>query len=122
MLITAIEDVGVDDPDLPSMKEPGRILFEIYHIYRTADAPSRYELEVFDHDGSTFWLQEGMGLDYFLQHDADIDLEMCGWYVMEGVTGTYHRGDGWTIDDDEDWEFERIRRADPAEIEGEALS
>lgn len=117
-----------DEPsedDLPGYKDPGRILFEIYHIYRCGDQPTshtRYEIEVHDYDSgsSVMWLQEGQGIDYWLQ-DV-IDLEGTGFYVVEGVTGTYYRGDGWSTDDDEEWEFTLCRRATLEEISSLALS
>lgn len=107
------------EPDFPSYRDPGRVFFEIQHVYRCNSKPfswRRYEIEVIDHDGdsSVYWLNEGMGVEYWLQ--GLIDLDEPGFYVVEGVTGEYIRGDGWTTDDDEEWYFEFIRRADPEEI------
>ena len=117
---TIIED-DEPEPDLPGYGDVGAILFEIHHIYREADPQQAYEIEVLDYSGSTMWIQEGMGIDYYLNECACIDLDEVGFYVMEGVTGRYIRGDGWEIDDDEEWDFEYIRRASKEEIEGQCL-
>lgn len=34
-----------------------------------------------------------------------------GWFVVEGITATYHKGDGWTTDDDMDFYCNGIRPA-----------
>lgn len=111
--------------DLPGYKDPGRILFEIVHIYR-GSRPNwcgLYEIDVLDHDGdsSVMWLQEGQGIEYWL-NAGPLDLEETGFYVLEGVTGTYYPGDGWMTDNDEEWDFELCRRATAEEIETGSLS
>ena len=40
----------------------------------------------------------------------------AGWFVVENVTGTYFKGDGWGTDDDMDFYFEGVRAATPDEI------
>lgn len=121
-----IEDETEQEFDYPSYKDEGRILFEVYHVYRCEDNPIRnkfYEIEVFDYDldSSVFWLQEGMGVDYFLE-ELYLEIEETGFYVLEDITGSYIRGDGWTIDDDEEWECGILRRATDEEIETKMLS
>lgn len=112
------------EPDLPGYKDPGCILFEIYHIYREKDPwlHRRYEIEViyYDSGSSLMWLNEGQGINYWLQ--GALDLDDTGFFVIEGVTGTYYRGDGWMTDDDEEWEFTLCRRASEEEIRTGALS
>lgn len=39
-----------------------------------------------------------------------------GYFVLEGVTGLYHKGDGWTTDDDMDFYYEGVRPATPEEL------
>lgn len=39
-----------------------------------------------------------------------------GWFVVEGITGHYHKGDGWTTDDDMDFYHTGIRPATDDEI------
>lgn len=53
-------------------------------------------------------------LDYTVQ-----DLITCpgeGWWIVEGVTGDYRKGDGWTTDDDMRFDCKGFRRATTAEI------
>lgn len=38
-----------------------------------------------------------------------------GFYVVEGVTGRYSKGDGWMTDDDMEFYFENVRPATPEE-------
>lgn len=60
----------------------------------------------------------GGALDYMLSLmlEADI-LAKEGYYVVEGATGIYTRGDGWEIDDDSDLDFESVRPATQEEID-----
>lgn len=48
-------------------------------------------------------------LDYTIQ-DL-IDCPGAGWFVVEGVTGTYTKGDGWMTDDDLRFAYKSVRRA-----------
>jgi len=48
-------------------------------------------------------------LDYTLQNM--IDVPGVGWFVVEGITGEYHKGDGWMTDDDMTFEFKTVRPA-----------
>lgn len=56
----------------------------------------------------------GSFLDYTIEGMIDCPGE--GWFVVEGVTGAYHKGDGWMIDDDMDFYFVKVRPATPEEI------
>lgn len=49
-------------------------------------------------------------LDYTMEEIADCP-KCEGWFVVEAVTAVYHRGDGWTTDDDMDFECTGIRPA-----------
>lgn len=113
----------VDDPiiDLPSYSDEGRILFEISHVYRSPSDQERYEIEVLDYDGnsSIHWLNEGLGADYWLKEILELDEP--GFYVVEGVSGCYIRGEWGFTDDDEEWDLDHIRRADEDEITALAL-
>lgn len=53
-------------------------------------------------------------LDYTIMNMTECPGE--GYWVVEGVTGTYHKGDGWTTDDDMTFEYKTIRRATEDEI------
>lgn len=56
----------------------------------------------------------GSFLDYAV--GGLIDCPGEGWWVMEGVTAVYHRGDGFSSDDDMDFDYVRVRRATVEEI------
>ena len=51
----------------------------------------------------------GAGLDYTIQNMIDVPGE--GWFVVESITGVYHKGDGWVTDDDMDFYFKAVRPA-----------
>lgn len=56
----------------------------------------------------------GCGLDYTIPQIIDDNLPE-NVYVMEDMTGNYIRGDGWTTDDDMDFDYENLRIATPEE-------
>lgn len=58
--------------------------------------------------------QYGGFLDYTLQGMIDVPGE--GWFVIEKMTGQYHKGDGWMTDDDMDFDIEGVRAATEDEI------
>lgn len=107
--------------DMAFAREPGRILFEIVYVNPSPKRwEDRYEIESTYHDGAAFWLAEGMGIEYWV--NRALDLAEPGWYVVEDLTVTWIRGDGYTTDDDEEWDFGIVRRATSEEIENEGLS
>lgn len=55
-------------------------------------------------------------LEYMIEGMVECP-KAAGWYVVEGVTGHYTRGDGWTTDDDMDYYYESMRPATAEEIE-----
>lgn len=105
-----------DEDLLPRYKDPGRILVEIYSVSSEHRPIYRYELEVLDYDSdsSVFWIQEGVGFAWWF--DKYVDLDSPGFYVIEGITGTYYKGTWGFDDDDEEWEFTLCRRAADEEI------
>lgn len=112
-----VEDENYDPP---SIKEVGHILFE---YLGTGCGTWRYDVEVHDFTGGTFWIQEGVGWEYWFEtHLEPSDLPEPGFYVVEGVKGSFIRGDGWMTDDDEEWNFDAVRRATQTEIEAKALA
>lgn len=116
------DDPQPDDNDLPHYSDPGRILFLVHGVYEDEPYKGEVELEIFDFDGSVFWINEGVGCDYWLGvHFAASDFPFPGWYVVEGITGYYHRGTFGFDDDTEDWEFTALRPATADEITGECL-
>lgn len=104
-----------DDDQLPSYSEPGRILFSFAPV-----SNERSEVEVIDLDSdkAPFWLKEGGFLDYWIEENVDLELE--GYYVIEGVVGRSWRT--FEGDYDEEWTFTSCRRATAEEIATEALS
>jgi hypothetical protein len=110
-----------DEYDPPSYKEPGEILFRIHGLVDDWRGNPEYDIEVFMFTGSAFWMAEGCGIDYWLNTYLLCEDLQPGWYVMEGVIGHYYRGDGWTTDDDEEFEFATLRYATQEEIDGECL-
>lgn len=108
-----------DDYQLPKYSDPGRILVEIYAV---PGDYYRYDIEVLDYDfdSSVFWIVEGTGFDWWF--DENIDLDLPGFYVIEGITGRYFKGTWGFDDDDEEWEFKLCRRATDEEIRTQSLS
>lgn len=119
------EVIPEEEYELPSYSSPGRILVDVFNIL----GPGHYnkiECTIFDYDSdsSVFWINEGMGIDYWL--DQYCEFTEPGVYVIEGITGEYVKGDGWMTDDDEEWEYVSIRRATFLEnlhesLEGEGI-
>jgi len=107
-----------DDPPLPRYSDPGWLLVEIFSC--TDCGVYRYDIEVlgYDNESSVMWINEGVGFDYWM--DQYVDLEEPGVYLIQGITGTYFRGDGWSTDDDEEWDFEYCRYASAEEIKARA--
>ena len=102
------------DPELPAGNNPGRILV---HVLGTgATGVYLWEAEALDYDNDTavFWINEGVGFDWFFD---SIDFPGEGYWVVQDVTVSWTRGDGWEIDDDEDHDWGEIRPATPIEIE-----
>jgi hypothetical protein len=53
-------------------------------------------------------------LDYTIQGLIDCPGE--GWFVVKGVTATFHKGDGWTTDDNMDFDCGDVSAATADEI------
>lgn len=53
-------------------------------------------------------------LDYVIKDMIDFPGEGC--FVVEGITGTYTRGDGWMTDDDMSFDYSTVRPATETEI------
>lgn len=104
---------------LPEYKTPGRILVRVTDIGEQGKVEWEYEVLAWDVGTCVFWINEGVGFDYWL---ADCEFPGPGTYVVEGIVGQYHRGTiGWD-DDDEDWEYKSIRPATEEEIRTETLT
>lgn len=96
--------------NLPKYSDEGRIVVIING--ESESKVYKWDIEVLEHDGCTHWIQEGMGFEYFFDsYFGNEDFPEPGVYVIEGITGHVSRGDGWTTDDDEDWEMSSPRKA-----------
>lgn len=102
----------------PSYRDAGSVLVEIYHVY--ADTlptrrHDRYEMDILDYRGGCAELiAEGEGFEYWI--DGHIDVELPGFYVIEGITGIYFKGEWGFTDDSVDYDFVSVRRATDQEI------
>lgn len=93
------------DYNPPPYGVPGRILFEF-----DPEAADTEQFEVLDYndDTSVFWLNEGIGFNYFFENYTDYASKLeKGRYVMT-VCGEYIKGMTWRespepYDDDEEW-------------------
>jgi hypothetical protein len=101
---------------LPKYSDKGTIVAQ---INGKSDSPYyKWDVEVLEWDGSTHWIQEGMGFDYFFDlYFDDKDFPDPGIYIIENIVGHVFKGDGWTTDDDEDWEMDSPRKVTPEEVE-----
>lgn len=118
-LLISPEEPLLEEFELPNYSDIGNILFRVVWVYEDRSL----ELEILDYDGSVFWINEGTGADYWLQENfGPEDISDPDLYVVEGITGYYHRG-CWGFDDDwEEWSFKSLRPATAEEIAGECLS
>lgn len=54
-------------------------------------------------------------LDYTIEGLIDCPGE--GWFVVQGITAVYYKGDGWMTDDDMEFDCKGVRPATDAERE-----
>jgi hypothetical protein len=115
------EDAGNEDDYLPPpYGKPGWLLVEVgERLPKDNGYKHEYEVHDFDPDSGVFWIREGVGFDYWLNDMCDFPAP--GFYVIEGIRGSYIKGDWGFTDDDEEWEFKLIRPATPREIETKTL-
>lgn len=113
MLISS-ESSEEEKYELPSYKDPGSVVF-INHgtpePYGNGDkSVYQYDIEILDYDSdsSILWIQEGEGLEYWIDQ---LDLPGPGVYVIENITGTYYRGDWGFDDDDVEWNHDEPKLA-----------
>ena len=99
----------------PGYGTKGWIIVEIVDVYKEGIIKYSVEEWAVDQEASTYWISEGVGIEFWLEHCANFEFTP-GWWVIEDVVGTYVKGDGWITDDDEEWEHGKIRPATPEEI------
>lgn len=103
-----------EDDEFESSKEAERDYWEgrgHIELYVSLNRPDVFEYEVEDYSGCVGGAHETFcGYDYFLEHlgiDKATMKEGCS-YVIEGITVYFTLGDGWTTDDDADYDYEKI--------------
>lgn len=108
---------SVEDEDFtfPSYSEPGWVIVEITEV-KPDDPYYRFCVENYAVDGSAFWINEGVGIQFWLDQYFKTNELFIGWWVIEDVVGYYSPGDGWNYDADETWEFSPPRPATIEEI------
>jgi hypothetical protein len=116
-----------DDFDLPLYSTPGKMVIHVYYenppksVYDETWKWDDLEITYAELDTAIFWIQEGMGLDYFVEsylkyYMMSFLIDGCQWFTVERITGEYHRGD-WGFDDDsEKFEWKTLRPATLAEM------
>lgn len=74
------------------------------------NVPGIFEIEIIDYSGCAGGLDETIGLDYAVKEFlVDVrELHEGVRYTIKGLTVSFTRGDGWTTDDDSDYEFEEL--------------
>jgi hypothetical protein len=100
---------GYDDFVPPKYSDPGEVL--IYWNPRPYNICWKADVVVLDCDpnSSVWWMMEGGGIEYWMRELLDLELE--GYYVVSGIHGAYHKGDGYSTDDSEEWHFKLCQRA-----------
>jgi hypothetical protein len=107
-----------EDYQLPSMTDKGDIIVHITGKVEDGYNEGDWIIEnyTYDHSTSPFWINEGMGVDYFISNYVGDNIPSIGYWTIENITGYYIRGDGWEIEDTEEYEWEKIRPATEAEV------
>lgn len=106
MELTLLEKDEEDDylDDLPGYSDRGRLIVKvIWGGERVIDdwyGPWDYEVLDYDPDSCIMWINEGIGLDFFLR---DVDFPDEGTYLITNIHGQYFRGEWGYTDDDEEW-------------------
>lgn len=117
-IIEAFDDIGREDEyELPSYGEYGKIIVEILGKVDVSWHPKwEWEIDRHTYEGSAFWINEGMGIDYFVNSHILDDIPHEGIWVIDNIKGYYHKGEWGFTDDDEEWEWGDIRLATQDEI------
>lgn len=76
------------------------------------------EIEEIQHEGGSAAIEAEQGmLDHAVYALLDHEEHTAGWWVIEGFYGRFIKGDGWTTDDDVDFECDEIRPARWSDME-----
>jgi hypothetical protein len=108
--------------DLPLYSTPGNITVEILNDFGPKFAKEyvyRYEIDRYSYDNGAcpFWVNEGIGIDFFVDMKSPPEITGPGFYTFVNVVGYYTKGDWGFTDDDEDFEYELCRIATQEEVD-----
>jgi hypothetical protein len=105
------------DYHYPSYQDKGNILVELHDTGNTGY--HRWEVTVlgYDSDKAPFWLNEGLGIDYWVKDMIDDQFPHEGIWFIEDVYGYYYKGTWGFDDDDEEWYHGEIREPTAQELE-----
>lgn len=96
-----------EEDDLPKYSDPGRIL-----VLVSGTLVDEMEVMWSDSSGSTMWMEEGMGCGYWVKEVfRPMDFGAPGYFIIEGITGTYTKGEWGFTEDEEEWEYKSVRPA-----------
>jgi hypothetical protein len=112
-------DESEKDWELPAYGTKGTVTVEIIGKIDIPYHPGwEWEIDRYSYDGdaSTFWLNEGIGIDYWINCMVLDAIPGPGIWTFEGVVGHYYKGDWGFTDDDEEWDYDTIRLATQDEI------
>lgn len=72
-----------------------------------------YEIEWEDYDGCVGGLEETLGIEYSINEGIlDVGpLKIGMTYFVEGITAHFTRGDGWTTDDDVEYNIKSVKQS-----------
>jgi hypothetical protein len=111
-----------DEPVKIDPSVPEYVLFEITGEERHFSNIVAYEIGGADDVmGIVSYEQSyGVGVEFLLE-DVLEEWPAVGFWVMEGITGAFFRGDGWTTDDDVEFYGGTLRPATQEEVSGYVL-
>lgn len=113
------EEPSEPEFELPAYSTPGDLLVEITNVDYNDHGCIKYMVEEIQYDSDTcvFWINEGVGVDYWLEDHVGDYIKEPGWYVIEGIVGHYIKGTYGFEEDSEEWEFKSVRDASVEEVE-----
>lgn len=106
--------VLMDDLYQPTEEDEAEFWNGKGHItfYVIQNTPDVFEIEIEDWSGCAGGLQDTIGIDWYIKEcwglQEDEDLKEGVSYTLHGLTAYWTRGDGWTTDDDVEYNFEDI--------------
>lgn len=89
----------------------GHLVFKVLSYDKTKSYMP-YEIEYLDYSGCVGGLDETLGIEYSVNEGIlDVGkLHIGVTYTVNGITAHFTRGDGWTTDDDVEYEVESVTK------------